>query len=81
MAPGATSCTCAPTSPTPASIGSTRSRGWTSVRPERSYYERVLTEVVTDDGRRHAAWVYLPGLDLGAGIAPDRRVPGDDWPR
>ena len=51
------------------------------VRPERSYYERVLTEVVTDDGLRHAAWVYLPGLDLGAGIGPDRRVPGDDWPR
>jgi gamma-glutamylcyclotransferase (GGCT)/AIG2-like uncharacterized protein YtfP len=55
--------------------------GVDTARPERSSYERVLTEVVTDDGIRHAAWVYLPGLDLGAQIRPDRRVPGDDWPR
>ena len=55
--------------------------GVDAVRPDRSYYERVLTEVVTDDGSRHAAWVYLPGLDLGSQIASDRRVPGDDWPR
>lgn len=54
--------------------------GVDAVRPERSYYERILTEVVTADGHRHAAWLYVPGAELGARVRPHHRVAGDDWP-
>jgi gamma-glutamylcyclotransferase (GGCT)/AIG2-like uncharacterized protein YtfP len=50
-------------------------------RRERSYYERIRAEVVTDDGNRHLAWVYVPGDDLRSQIGPAHRVAGDDWPR
>jgi gamma-glutamylcyclotransferase (GGCT)/AIG2-like uncharacterized protein YtfP len=49
-------------------------------RPDRSYYERICTEVVTTGGERPLAWVYVPGPDLRAQVRPDQRVDGDDWP-
>lgn len=45
-----------------------------------SLYERVRREVVTSDGRRTAAWVYLAGPAVrGALSATGRRVAGGDW--
>jgi gamma-glutamylcyclotransferase (GGCT)/AIG2-like uncharacterized protein YtfP len=54
--------------------------GVDQVRREHSYYERVRGEVVTDDGTRHPAWVYVPGDDLRTQVHETRRVPHDDWP-
>jgi gamma-glutamylcyclotransferase (GGCT)/AIG2-like uncharacterized protein YtfP len=48
-------------------------------RPDRSYYERVCTPVVTASGDRPLAWVYVPGADLRDQVDPAHRVAGDDW--
>lgn len=52
--------------------------GYDPAEPNASAYRRVSRDVITADGRRQTAWVYVGHAAALPGMAP---IPGGDWRR